>query len=120
MADPVLSVAVEDIVPYLDGAGISYDPAQVDEVLVAEADDQRNRCRFPTMLAEDGTTVVPYYTPAHLEALKRRVAHNLAVRPLPLGLQATVTDAAALATQVGGLDAEVKRFEAPWRKRLIG
>jgi hypothetical protein len=60
------------------------------------------------------------YNPALLEALCRRVAHNLAVRALPLGLQATIGDGAALATRVGGTDAEVRRLEAPYRKLVVG
>jgi hypothetical protein len=110
------TVSADAVIAYLDGAGISYDPTQVEDALAAEARDQRSRCRFPT----DPQTGAPVYTDAHVEALKRRVAHNLAVRPLPLGLQATVTDGAALATVVAGLDGEVRRFEAPWRKVLTG
>lgn len=53
------------------------------------------------------------------EALCRRVAVNLAVRGLPLGVQASITEAAVGITRVGGGDREVDRLEAPFRSIAI-
>lgn len=54
------------------------------------------------------------------EALFRRVAHNLALRPLLLGLQVSMSDAAVSTRNVGGSDAEANRLEGPYRKRKVG
>lgn len=50
------------------------------------------------------------------EALIRRVARNLAMGALPLGVQATEVGGMVL----GGKDPEVRRLEAPWRKVVMG
>jgi hypothetical protein len=86
----------------------------VDEVqgaYEAELNAQADACRLPA----DGS-----YPPALVEALGRRVAHNLALRALPLGVQANVSDYSVATTRVGGMDAEVRRLEGPYRKMLIG
>lgn len=106
--------APEDVVAYL-GTDLSWEAEEVATALDAEATDQLNRCRFPRDLTGE-----PLFTPALAEALCRRVAHNLAVRSLPLGLQATLTDGAVATNQVGGSDAEVRRLEGPYRKRAVG
>lgn len=103
-----------EVTTYLGDSGGSWDEEAVQAALDAEIVDQANRVRFP--LNDDGE---PTYTAALREALCRRVAHNLAVRALPLGVQATVTEMAAMTTYVGGTDAEVKRLEAPYRKRVV-
>lgn len=95
-----------------ENAGSWQDP-EISAALAAEIGDQAARCRIPT--AADGG--IP---DALAEAILRRVAHNLAVRALPLGVQATITDMAVATTNVGGLDAEVRRLEAPYRKRVVG
>jgi len=99
---------------YLDNAiGASWwTPDDVASALAAEKAAQAKRCRVPADAEAWPDDLA--------EALKRRTAHNLAVRPLPLGVQPTVTEAAALATFVGGTDAEVRRLEAPHRKLVIG
>jgi hypothetical protein len=94
------------------GDSHSWEPDQIAEALAAETAAQARACRIPV---EDG----PY--PADLdEALCRRVAHNLALRALPLGVQANVSDMAVQTTRVGGMDAEVRRLEGPHRKVLFG
>jgi hypothetical protein len=109
---------VADVKGYLTDAGLegSWSDDAISDVLDAEAGDQASRCRIPT----DPDTGDLNYPPALAEALCRRVAHNLAVRALPLGVQATITDSASLNTYVGGTDAEVRRLEAPWRKLVVG
>ena len=99
----------------------SWDDDAITQALAAEADDQLRRCRFPLSpptLAQPMPE--PVFTPALAEALCRRVAHNLAVRALPLGLQASITDGAVATNRVGGLDAEARRLEAPYRRIVIG
>jgi hypothetical protein len=69
----------------------------------------------------DLTVTIPGAYPEDLtEALYRRVAHNLSMRALPLGIQANISEMAVSTTRVGGLDAEVARLEAPYRKRVVG
>lgn len=109
MATPPDLLAVK---AYLGDNLGSWDDAAVEEARVAEIAAQSRACRIPV---EEG----PY--PADLdEALCRRVAHNLALRPLPLGVQANVSDMAVATTRVGGMDAEVRRLEGPWRKVMFG
>lgn len=101
------------VTAYVAATGLTAAEGNLTAALLAEAGDQSNRCRVP---AEHEDYMV---TPL-LEALCRRVAHNLAVRPLPLGAQMLVTDAAAVATPVGGHDPEVRRLEGPYRRKPIG
>jgi hypothetical protein len=91
------------------GTEVSWSDAAISDAVAAESAAQAAVCRIPDDYPSD-----------LMEALCRRVAHNLAVRALPLGVQATITDAAALNTYVGGTDAEVRRLEAPYRKLVIG
>lgn len=80
--------------------------------LIAEKAAQSRRCRVPI---DDA----PW--PADLaEALYRRIASNLANRALPLGVSTTLSDMNAATTRVGGLDREVRRLEAPYRKVSVG
>ena len=101
---------VVDINEYL-GTTAPRDPAVLYSSYRAEKAAQRSVCNVP---ADDAVW------PDDLrEALCRRVAHNLAMRGLPLGLQESITDAGAAVTRVGGQDAEVRRLEAPYRKRKL-
>jgi hypothetical protein len=54
--------------------------------------------------------------PDVVEALHRRVAHNLATRALPLGVQQN--DSAF--NTVSSNDPEVRRLERPYRKVFVG
>lgn len=99
-----------EITTYL-GTSHSWGASAIAEAYEAEIEAQANVCRLPA----DGAYPKPLR-----DALGRRVAHNLAVRDLPLGVQATVSDMAVATRQVGGLDPEVRRLEAPYRKMLIG
>lgn len=99
-----------EVLDYL-GDTISWGVDEVQGAYEAELGAQADVCRLPV----DGTYPSPL-----VEALCRRVAHNLAVRALPLGVMPTVTDMAVATTSVGGLDAEVRRLEAPYRKLLLG
>lgn len=80
--------------------------AQALSALGAEWQAQTNACTVPAVYPAD-----------LLEALCRRVAHNLALRGLPLGVQAVISAGGVATNYVAGLDAEVRRLEAPYRKR---
>lgn len=97
----------DDVLAYL-GEDVSWTPVEVDSAYRAEKASQARACAVP---ADDEEW------PADLaEALCRRVAANLAVRALPLGIQASMTEMAVSTTRVGGGDREVERLEAPYRQ----
>jgi len=80
---------------------------EVQDALTAEEAAQRSVCRVPAAY------------PADLgEALKRRVARNLALRNLPLAVLRG--DGEAGDTVLPGNDPEVRRLERPWRKLRMG
>ncbi|MBS2939585.1 hypothetical protein KDN32_17740 [Nocardioides sp. J2M5] len=97
---------------YLASAGLPVpDAAVILEVLAAEKAAQARVVNVP---ADDAAW------PADLvEALCRRVAHNLAVRPLALGFKVELSDTTGVSNTVGGTDAEVRRLELPMRKRPV-
>jgi hypothetical protein len=86
----------------------SWSSTEIGTALDAEAAAQRARCRIPAVYPADLA-----------EALKRRVARNLAARAIPV---ATFTsfDGQATSSRVPMLDAEIVRFEAPYRRRKVG
>lgn len=107
MAAPDLAA----VLVYLDDQATGWDDAVISAALAAETAAQARVCRVPS----EGDY------PADLkEALFRRVTHNLAMRPLHLGLQAAMTEGYVAQTRVGGTDAEVRRLEAPHRKLVVG
>lgn len=74
-------------------------------VIEAEKADQAARCRVPAL------------RPASLsEALWRRVARNLALRSIPLGIMSAESGG----VRVSRMDVEVRRFEAPYRRAVVG
>lgn len=94
------------------GTDHSWSDDDLTGALIAEKAAQARRCRVPQ---DDAVW------PADLaEALYRRIAANLANRALPLGVSTTLSDMNAATTRVGGLDREVRRLEAPWRKVSVG
>ncbi|MGH3499952.1 MAG: hypothetical protein ACRDQA_03470 [Nocardioidaceae bacterium] len=109
--------SAQEVLTYLDGQGSTADLDTVSRALAAEIAAQARVCRIPIDADPDD----PQPLPDDLaEALKRRVAHNLELRQLPLGLQATLSEAGATTNRVGGTDAEVRRLERPWRKVTVG
>lgn len=93
----------------------SWTDDQVDQALEAEIANQLKVCRLP---ADPAAPADPLPWPADLvDALCRRVARSLALRQLPLGVQAS---AGENIVRVGGLDAEVRRLESPFRKLILG
>lgn len=102
----------EEVTAYLADNGPTATTEQIAEAYAAEKAAQASVCKVPA-------DADPW--PADLaEALKRRVAHNLAMRPLALGIAPSITDGAVAIARPGGLDAEVKVKEAPYRKRVVG
>lgn len=100
------------------GPDHSWTPAQIEAAIAAEVAAQAAVVRFP---ADPPAPAEPLPYPADLlEALCRRVAHNLALRALPLGVSVDLTESAVATTRVGGTDAEVRRLEAPYRRRTVG
>ena len=100
------------------GSASNWTDAEVTDALAAEQAAQVALVRLPV---DPPSPAEPLPYPDDLaEALMRRVAHNLALRSLPLGLQASIAEAAVATTRVGGTDAEVKRLEAPHRRRAVG
>ena len=94
--------------------------AEITSALATETAAQLARCKLPIIDDTDPANPVRGYVDDLIEAVYRRVAHNLALRNLPLGVQASMTDTAIAQTRVGGTDAEVARLEAPYRKWAVG
>lgn len=101
----------EEAYAYL-GPDTSASEEEAASAFESERASQAHRCRVPADDAEWPADLV--------EALFRRVAHNLALRALPLGVQATISDGGVATNQVGGLDPEVRRLEAPFRRLVVG
>ena len=100
------------------GADHSWSDTEISSALASETAAQLKVCRFPL---DPTPPAAPLAYPADLtEALCRRVAHNLALRALPLGVQATISEMAVATTSVGGTDAEVRRLERPYRRLVLG
>ncbi|KRF19659.1 hypothetical protein [Nocardioides sp. Soil796] len=89
-----------------------WDDTTITAALNAEAAAQAKACRVPSE---------PTEWPADLaEALCRRVAANLANRNTPLGFQSSLLETGGVIARTGGGDREVRRFEAPYKKLVIG
>lgn len=85
------------------GDSSTWGDADVADAMQAELSAQETRC------------VVPGEFPADLKhALFRRVQRNLALRNMPLGL--TAPDAEGQRERIPAWDAEIRRFEAPYRR----
>lgn len=109
----VLAVAVGQVLPDLDDVkdylgSTSWSDTEIQDALDAETAAQRARCRIPSEYPDDLA-----------QALKRRVARNLAARAVPV---ATFTsfDGGGTSARVPAVDAEVRRLEGPYRRRKVG
>lgn len=101
-APPSLAVVKE----YL-GADSGHTDAEIQGALAAELAAQARVCRTG-----------PPYSADLAEALKRRVARNLALRAMPIAV--LQGDAEGGSTVLPGSDPEVRRFEKPYRKVRVG
>lgn len=86
---------------------VSASDTQIQDALDAETDAQRSACRVPAAYPNDLR-----------QALKRRVACNLAKRGIPLAV--IPGDADVDPTRPPRDDPEVQRFEKPWRRLKMG
>lgn len=96
----------QEVVAYLASAGLKYGEPAVASALKAELAAQARVCRVGEPMQDDLA-----------EALMRRVARNLTMRALPLGVQ---SDDLGGSTVLGSNDAEVRRLEKPYRKVVMG
>lgn len=97
----------DDVAEYLREGAASWDTADLQDALDAEAAAQRHVCRVRAVYPDDLR-----------QALLRRVQRNLALRQLPLAV--LQGDAEMGGTVLPGRDVEVRRFEAPHRKLVVG
>lgn len=86
----------------------SWTDAEISGALAAETAAQAKACSIP-----------PVYPDDLAEALKRRVARNLAGRAVPVATY-TAFEGGATTTRLPMTDPEVKRLEAPYRKLVFG
>jgi hypothetical protein len=99
--------AVQD---YMGEESASWDLDEIDAALAAETAAQRRVCRVPAA-----------YPPDLREALLRRVQVNLARRRQMTELPRGDGDVPELPPMVPpGRDPEIRRFEAPFRKLVMG
>lgn len=99
------------------GADAGWTNAVVGSALATEKAAQAKACRIPQ---DNSTPPVDDYPADLAEALCRRVAVNLANRSLPLGISGNVSEFGGAPVRVGGQDREVRRLEAPYRRRTVG
>jgi hypothetical protein len=104
---------VDEVMTYLGLATNDPKRSKVQEAYDAEKAAQAKAVRFPPDPAPPAAAL-PY--PKDLaEALKRRVAANLARRGIPLGAQVSMGDGTSATIRVGS-DVEYRRLEAPHRR----
>lgn len=102
---------LEEVRAYLTGVSdydTSQDDATIRDALIAETAAQAKVCKIPAD-----------YPPNLGQALKRRVARNLAARGVPIA-QITSFDGGQQASRVPRVDNEVERLEGPYRKVVFG
>lgn len=99
-----MAVTVADVEDYLGAT--SWTTADITDALAVETAAQAAVCAVPAPMPADL---------AH--ALKRRVARNLALRSNHLGVGSMDGDGPAIAP---GRDQEVRRYEAPYRRLVVG
>lgn len=87
----------------------SFTDAAIQDALDAEAAAQRRVCNVPAAYPDDLR-----------QALLRRVARNLSMRKLTLALARGDAEAGSSDIVLGGNDPEVRRFERPHRKLVMG
>lgn len=98
---------IDDVKAYAGQNARSWSDDDLTDALAAETAAQARVC------------VIPDPVPADLDqALKRRVVRNLAMRQYLS--QDTIGDAEIGPPIVPGRDPEVRRFEAPFRRLVVG
>lgn len=99
-------VTLASLREYLGDGSTLWTDAELGSALAAESASQARRCRLDPSALDLA------------EALRRRVARNLAMRKLPLGLTAAASDIET--TRIGATDPEIRRLEGPWRRVVVG
>lgn len=116
-------ITLDEVIEYIGEANLTRFAVEVDEVITypqvqdalnAEAVTQLGKCTYPVPTVARPN---PDLSALH-EALKRRVQRNLAMRPLSLGSQ--VNEDSGMVIRPPNVDSEIRRFEAPYRKRTFG
>jgi hypothetical protein len=90
------------------GANNTWTDTEISAALATETAAQARVCRVP---ASDAAWPADLAT-----ALCRRVHRNLAIKALPLGYTAGIDGGISW---IGSNDAEIRRLEAPFRKRAV-
>lgn len=90
---------------YMGATALTYTDESIASALTAETAAQAAVCKVGDPMQDDLA-----------EALMRRVARNIAMRRIPLGLQADESGS----TPVGSNDPEIRRLEKPYRKLVSG
>jgi len=98
---------VDDVAVYLRESAASWATEDLQDALDAEAAAQRAVCRVGAVYPDDLR-----------QALLRRTQRNLAMRQLPLAVPQG--DAEMSSPVLPGRDPEVRRYEAPHRKLVVG
>lgn len=95
---------------YLSESGEQWSDEELTGALAAEQFAQARACRIDP------------YSPDLLESLKRRVARNLAMRVIPIGIASGASfQTTGVGTKgFGNRDPEIRRLEGPYRKVPIG
>lgn len=115
-----MTVSVDDVISYMGEASaapflvdesdtVTY--PQIQDALDAESAAQAKKVSYPDDSDVDGWADLD-------QALKRRVVRNLAMRALPLAIQANVD--MGIVARPGGRDPEVRRLEAPYPRLPAG
>lgn len=99
------------------GPDHSWSDSEISSALLAQAGDQAKKCTIPTDPLD--ATWIP---DALAEARCRRTQVALSLRPLPLGVQVTLSDSNAAQVRVGSpsQDPLVRDLERPFRKLVLG
>lgn len=101
-----MSITHDEIRDYAGVSVAQHTDEVIQDAIAAESAAQGRACKIPAG-----------EMPADLlQALKRRVVRNLAMRALPLGVQADETGGIRL----GSNDPEIRRLEGPHRTRRVG
>lgn len=98
-------VTLAEVKAYLGDTSIA--DGELNNIIAAEQAAQARKCR------------IDLYSPDLKEALKRRVARNIAARNIPVA-QFTSFEGGSTSTSVPRNDAEINRLEGPYRKLRVG
>ena len=98
-------VTLLDVKAYLGDTSVP--DAELELIIAAEQAAQARVCRIDN------------YGPDLVEALKRRVARNIAARNIPVA-QFTSFEGGTTSSSVPRRDPEVTRLEAPYRRLVVG